>query len=895
MTNKSPNPALIRTKLYRPPLPADWVPRPQLLERLHQERQRPLTLISAPAGFGKSTLLSAWLEHCGWRSAWLSLDKGDNDLGTFLSYIVAAIKSLFPEFGTDTQALLNTVSVPPLPVIVGGLSNDLDELNEPIILALDDYHVIHNPAIHDLLTALLKHPPRALHLMLASRHDPPLPINVLRARAAVFEIRSQDLRFSLEETLAFLRQTLDPQIDAAQATLLKQKTEGWVAGLRLAALSSWHTDSEAKLTRLDPNDVYVMEYFANEVLAQQPAALQEFLIKTSILDRLQGALCEAVTQQSDLAAPGRTYLDWLEELNLFVVPLDDQREWFRYHQLFQQLLQHQLERRYSRDEINALHRRASQWFVTHELLEEAVQHAVLADDTATAAQIIAQQRHMLMNQDEWRHLEVLLRALPQHDIEARPELFLAKAWCAYNHYSLLQMPTLIDQAETLIAQLALEPALIRELQGEVEFFRGYQCFWTNDVPGTLLHMPRVLDQIPVEWWHARVLARLFLAAAYHMLGDSSNATATLTAGLDEAQGNGPYRMRTLLATCFIDWLAGNLQRVLDTASQILALGQHQYSQTINWAHYFRGVVHYHRNNLEQAEQELSVVVLDRYQAHMQCLVQSAIALTFTYQAQQRPFAAGTTADLLPNFLYETENTILLPTFHAFRADLALRQERLAEASQWAAQTQPAAQGSMPYSFVQYLVLPKVLLALNTPASREAAAEQLVQLRNLAESHHLVHVLIEVLAMQAVLFETQCDHLAALRVLERAIGLAQPGGFIRLFVDLGSTMQILLRQLHSQGVAPHFIAQILAAFAAPQPIGSAPAPQSLELAYPLTNREFEVLALLAQRLSNKEIAARLFITSHTAKLHTLHIYQKLQVNTRHDAVAKAQSLGLLSNH
>lgn len=896
MTIESLTPALIRTKLYRPPLPPDWVPRLQLLDRLQQQRQRPLTLVCAPAGFGKSTLLSAWLERSDWRSAWLSLDDGDSDLRTFLSHIVAAVRTLFPEFGHDTQALLHAVKLPPVPALASSFSNELDEIDEPFLLMLDDYHVIHDSAIHELVTKLLRHPPHALHLALAARHDPPLPINSLRAHAAVSEIRSQDLRFSLEETLVFLRQALNPQIDEAQAALLKEKTEGWIAGLRLAALSAWRKDSEVKLAALNSNDAYLLDYFASEVLAQQPAALQEFLVKTSILDRLQGSLCEAVARQSDLAAPGKTYLAWLEELNLFIVPLDDRREWFRYHQLFRQLLRHQLERLYPPSDIAELHRRASRWLAAHDLLEEAVQHALLAADAAVAAQIVAQQRHVLMNQDDWRRLEILLQILPPEVVETQTELLLTRAWCAYNRYTLLQMPALIDQTETLIAEQSTELPAARSWRGELAFFRSYQAYWANDLPGILSYARQALEDLPLEWWHARIMARLFLASAYHMLGDPASAAAAFSASLAEAQTNGPYLMRSFLITDFVHWYAGDLQAVADAADRVLALGEHHlYAQTVNWARYFKGIVHYHRNQLAEAEQDLSAVVLDRYQAHMQCLVHSAIALAFTYQAQQQPAQALAVAEMLPTFLYEMGNTILLPLVHAFQADLALRQGRLAAASQWVAQAQPAALSLMPHFFAQHLVLPRVLLAQDTSASWQAAVDRLAQLRQFAESLHHTHVLIEVLAVQAVLFEAQGDRSAALASLERAIALAQPGGFIRPFVELGPAMRPLLRQLQDQGVAPHYIAQILVAFATPQPSEPATLPEPPELIEPLTRRELEVLAMLEQRLSTKEIAARLFISPGTAKLHTLHIYQKLQVNARRAAVAKAQSLGLLINH
>jgi LuxR family maltose regulon positive regulatory protein len=278
MTTETLVPALIRTKLHRPPLPTDWVPRPQLLSRLDQQRERPITLVSAPAGFGKTTLLSAWLERCAWRSAWLSLDDDDDQLATFLACTIAALQTLFPEFGAATGALLSAVPLPPVPVLVRCLINELDELDEPFVLVLDDYHVIHTAAIHDLWAKLLSHPPRALHLVLAVRHDPPLPIDTLRARAAIGEIRSQDLRFSVEETQAFLQRALEIPIDETQAALLQAKIEGWAAGLRLVALSSWPQTGAAKLTRFSSSDMPLMDYLAGEVLARQPAVLQEVLL-----------------------------------------------------------------------------------------------------------------------------------------------------------------------------------------------------------------------------------------------------------------------------------------------------------------------------------------------------------------------------------------------------------------------------------------------------------------------------------------------------------------------------------------------------------------------------------------------------------------------------------------
>jgi LuxR family maltose regulon positive regulatory protein len=379
---------LIRTKLYRPRITADLVPRPRLLEHLEERRGRPLTLVVAPAGFGKTTLVSSWLEACECPSAWLTLDENDNDLGLFLSYLLAAIQSIFPDACHDTQAMLKAATLPPIPVIAGTLINELDQLQDPSILVLDDYYLIQNMAIHDLLSEVLRYPPPALHLVLASRGDPLLPLTTLRARSQITEIRAPELRFTKSETAAFLEQQLGTPADDRAVNALMEQLEGWVTGLRLLALSLRHRGT-ANLTpdHLRGSVTYVTDYLMAEVLDGQPRVIRDCLLRTSILDRFCAPLVEAVSCGKDdrrglgkIQAPdgfegsvaaktngqdldGGAFLEWLETDNLFVTRLDDQHEWYRYHPLFRELLRDQLKKSLDAGGVAALHQRASTWYV----------------------------------------------------------------------------------------------------------------------------------------------------------------------------------------------------------------------------------------------------------------------------------------------------------------------------------------------------------------------------------------------------------------------------------------------------------------------------------------------------------------------------------------------------
>jgi len=376
MANKTNEVFLINTKLYRPQIPENLVARPKLLEHLHSRRQRRLTLVSAPAGYGKTTLVSSWLEEGDWPCAWLSLDEYDDDRVTFLSYFIAAIQTICPDVGQETQALLKAPSLPPSPMLARSLIAELDQIDLPFVFVLDDYHFIHQTAIHELLTELLRHPPQSLHLVITTRSEPPLALSKLRARGQMTEIRLEELSFTQVETAALLQTTLGRRVSDTTAASLTEKTEGWITGLRLAILSLRHQDDlDGLLSKLPDHPHYVTEYLIGEVLSSLPSPMKQYVLSSAILDRFCAPVCETILGleqgSGEVSVAGYYFIEWVVKANLFTVSLDGEGIWYRYHHLFQQFLQQQLKRRYSPDDIAALHRRASRWYAENGFIDEA--------------------------------------------------------------------------------------------------------------------------------------------------------------------------------------------------------------------------------------------------------------------------------------------------------------------------------------------------------------------------------------------------------------------------------------------------------------------------------------------------------------------------------------------
>ncbi len=828
--------------------------RPRLVDQLNPPNS--LTFILAPAGYGKTTLLSTWLETCHMPTAWLSLDDRDDDLAVFATGLAEALQSVLPAVVDNTLTALNGMTLPPPEVLARTLLNDLVLIQQDFILVLDDYHVILNQAIHDLVLELVSHPPQPLHLVISSRYDPPFPLSSLRARGYVTELRGGDLRFTPEEAGQFLTETMALTLDEQTISVLAAKTEGWPAGLRLAALS---LRQQQPLALLAPDslghNLYILDYLVAEVLSQLPISVQEFLIKCSILDQLCRPLCEAVTGMVDLTFGDQPILEWLERADYFLAAVDDQRQWYRCHHLFRQLLRDRLKQRYGPAEIAALQLRASAWFADNGYLDEALHLAQAGNDLAAAVRIIAQHRQDLMNRSQWQRLDRWLHLFPREVIDEQPHLLLLEVWLKFTRQQLGEAAALLDRVEALLP--GLSPEIGVPLQGEVKSWRSGLLYWSGDFAHSMTTAQQALEEVPPQCRYLRGYTHLFLSGDYVASGDLTRAFATLYAPGEPDQGR-EYQQFLIGLACFIHWITADLAGLGQAARQVLADDiPADRAAIVAWPQFYLGVYYYQRNELADAEKYLQPLVSQPYLAQANCFLNSAVLLARIRQRQGHPEEAQKIAQFMTSFALETNSEVVLLGARTFQAELAWQQGRLAEAGQWAAplavQSGTFRRVTLTFPFVPPLVLARILVAQDTPASRQLARELLTQMDDYYGSIHFTAIRISVLALLAMLHSAEGDEQQALAALSHSIALAEPGGFIRLFVDLGTALKPLLKKLVQRGMSPRYPADLLAAFeaedarpAAGQPprteSGSTPPGSAL-----LTNREQEVLELIGQTL------------------------------------------------
>ena len=901
---------LIRTKLHRPPVDTLHLHRLHLLARLNKRLHRPLTLISAPAGYGKSTLVSCWLEASKLRSAWLSIDEADNDLHLFLAYFLAAVHTVFPGFGQKFQTLLKNQELPPLPILAGHLINELDTIDEDFILALDDYHVVQNVAIHELLEEILKHPPHAMHLVLASRIDPPLPLTSLRAKGQMTEIRVKDLRFSRKETAEFLQQMLERSIEERAISIFFEKTEGWITGLRLAALSLRHTDDVARVAAGLPDaNRYVLDYFVEEILSQQSSTIQDYLLATSILNRFCAPLCDAVCM-SDRALgaceiSGQQFIQVLIKTNLFVIPMDDEHRWFRYHHLFQNLLDRRLKHRFKQEDIKVLHTKASIWFDENGYFEEAIQHALAGGEVARAADIVGHARHDLMNRDQWHRLERWLKLFAHEAAQHYPHLILVRCWLdLYHWYRLDSLVNDLDQADRQIETASLNEHEAGPLKAEVAAMRSNLAYWTLNPTQGVVQAKQVLRDSLDGYECVLSTAISGYGALYQMLGEVKQAERVLWDHMDDGRFNSQSSLaRLMFAMCIVYWPEADTRKLLHAATDLRDISlRYDQSWSLSFAHYFIGLYYYERNELTDAAAQFEIVVKDPYRFPIQNITHCAFLLSLSHQALGAPDKAREIADAIAKLTFERGNRMFIDLAGAFQADLDLRQGRIAQADRWARAFVPPAPHGLQRFFNAELTFIRIMLTRNTPRSLESAAEQLDSMNKLLVQIHHRRLLIDVMGMQALLADAMGQESTAFEKLSEALILAEPGVFIRPFLDLGHKMGALLKRLANQSPDLKYTKRILAAFRnevteTGQKLSDEQSShrlfsQNQTLLEPLTDREMEILLILSKRLSNHEIAERLFISVETVKRHLSNIYQKLDVKTRKQALVKAKSMELL---
>ena len=871
-----------------------------------------LTLVSAPAGFGKTTLLAQWLTESSTPAAWLSLESEDNEPERFLSYLIATLQTLDSGIGTTALSLLHTPQPAPPETLLAMLTNDLASTDVgDFALVLDDYHVITAQPLHQSMAFLLEHLPSHVHLILATRADPPLPLARLRARGQLTELRAAELRFATEEASAFLRAVTGLDLSTEAIATLESRTEGWIAGLQFAALSlRGRTDISGFLTSFTGSHRFVLDYLSEEVLAQQDTSVQTFLLHTSVLDRLSGPLCEAVTGQGG----GQAMLEALERANLFVVSLDDERGWYRYHHLFAEVLHsHLLQAEPAL--VPELHRRASTWFDQHGLAVEAVQHALAAPDVERVAHLIEQSALSLALRGQVHMVLSWLNALPEAVVRTHARLCLYHALMLMFTNQMEAVEVRLHDAEACV-QADLPAEQVRVILGWVAGIRANLALFSGDYARCVALALQTLDLVPETEVMMRVSARVGPAHAFLVSGDVTQASEDLVAAAlapVRAIGDLFALLTSITLLARLQVLQGRLRQAATTYEQVVHVvpGQEMLHVLVGSAGYYFGMGDLLRewNELDEASRHLSQgmeLVRGTLTVDAHVVTQGYTALARLQMARRDASLALATLDAFTQ-LASLRHFVPHLVAHglAVRAQVELAQDHLAAAIRWADASGLSTEDDLSYLHErEYLTLARVRIAQgrNDPAGHansgtspflRDALHLLERLLEDAEARARRGSALEILLLRALAFAAQAHRKEALASLERALLLSEPEGYIRLFLDEGEPMLALLRQAHARGIAAGYVATLLSAF------GELGATASLlrtsradSLVEPLSERELAVLRLLVAGLSNAAMAQELVITVGTVKRHVNSIYTKLGVTSRTQAVARAHALQLL---
>jgi LuxR family maltose regulon positive regulatory protein len=877
---------ILATKLYIPRLRPNVVSRPRLLERLNEGLHRNLTLISAPAGFGKTTLVSQWLAGCERPAAWLSLDEGDNDPTGFLTYLVAAVQTIAATLGEGVLSVLHSPQPPPPEAMLTALLNDITTIKDQFVLVLDDYHVIGAKPVDHTLTYLVEHLPPHMHLVIATREDPPLPLARLRARDQLTEVRATDLRFTPSEAAAFLNQVMGLGLSAEDIVALERRTEGWIAGLQFAALSlQGHEDAAGFIRSFTGSHHFVLDYLLEEVLGQQPERIQNFLLRTSILDRLCGPLCDAVVL--DPAASGQATLEYLEHANLFLVPLDNERRWYRYHQLFVDLLRIRLHQSIAsspgdaQSQVNELHIRTSVWYEDHGLELEAFHHAAAANDVERAERLIEGKGMPLHFRGAVAPILNWLESLPTTVLDARPSLWTAFASTLLATGQNTRVEQTIQAAEAAL-QGAEPDDDTRDLIGRIAAIRATLAANQYQVETIIAQSRRALEYLHPNNLAFRTSTAWKLGFAYHLQGDRAAARRAITdvISIGQASGNTMYTLLATIGLGVLQEVDNQLHLAAATYQRVLQLLGDQPLPLAFEAHLGLARICYEWNDLDAAQQHAQQSIpLARQLVNMDRSVATDVFLARLKLAQGDVAGAAALLAEADRSVRQQNFVHRMPEVAATQVLLLLRQGNLAAAAQLAqAHELPLSQA-------------RVHLAQGDPSAALAVLESW---RRQVEAKGWEDERLKVMVLQAVALEAYGEQDQAVHLLLDVLALAEPSGFIRLFVDEGLPMAHLLSAAAAQERMPDSIGKVLAVFKAEEHKreDTSSRPPAQLLLEPLSHRELEVLHLMAQGLSNQEMSERLFLALDTVKGHNRKIFGKLQVQRRTEAVARARELGLL---
>lgn len=858
---------LLATKTFVPRRRPQLVPRPRLRERLDQLDRYRLVLLCAPAGFGKTTLIADWIAGCGRPVAWLSLDEADADPSRFLAYLVAAVQTVVPQAGGGILAMLGAPQPPAPDAAMTSLVNDLAAASTPFILVLDDLHAVDSRAVDASIAFLVEHMPVSAHLVIATREDPDLPLARLRARDQLTEMRAADLRFTPSEAADFLNRAMGMDLSPGDVGALEARTEGWIAGLHLAAISIQGRDDVGAFIRsFTGSNAFVMDFLIEEVLRRQPEAMQAFLVRTSILDRLSGPLCDAVL--SAPAGSGQETLEYLERANLFLTPLDSERGWYRYHRLFADLLRQQLSRRMAQDG-SELHARASRWYEANGMELEAFRHAVAANDVPRAELLAEGNGRPLYFRGAMAPVLQWLESLAPAAMDARPSL-----WVAFAYALMMSGRPGGVEAKLRAAEAALKVP-DQELQGRIAVLRAMVAAAGNGAGTVRAQVQRGTECLRPDDHAFRTFGELARGYASMLEGDTAAAVRTFeeVMSMGQASGNSTLTVAGASSLGQVQESELKLHSAAATYRHILSIvgdPSHVYNYE---AHLGLGRIHYEWNELDAALQQAEQSAQLAPQIECMCPATSLLLLARIELALFDDSEATALLEKAAEAARMRGAPGAMAEVAAEKVTLLLHQGNVAEAAR------------LTQEFDLPMSRARVHLAQGNPAAALAVLDQ-----RRAEVGCTGPERLQLTVLQALAVSARGDKDKAVQLLGNALTLAEPGGFIRVFVDQGAPMAALLCETLAQGIKTARVERLLEAIQEASTRSSTSSPRPFTEA--LSQREVEILRLIAQGLTNQEIAERLFLAVSTVKGHNQSIFGKLQVQRRTEAIARARELGLV---
>ncbi|NQT59542.1 MAG: LuxR family transcriptional regulator [Bacteroidetes bacterium] len=864
---------ILTTKLFIPTLRTGTILRPRLIEKLNKGLLCKLTLISASAGFGKTTLVSEWVSHSRQKVLWLSLDEEHKDPMRFLAYIVTALQSIKENIGIELLIELQSPQSPYLDYILPHILNEITAIIEDFILVLDDYHILDNEEIDKILTFFLKHMPSQMHLVIATREDPHLPMARLRGIGQLTEIRASDLRFSVTETTAFLNEMMHLSLSASDITALETRTEGWIAGLQLAAISmQGHNDSSKFIESFTGNHHFILDYMIEEVLNQQEESIQSFLIRTAILDRMCGPLCEHVL--NDPALSGRETLKNLEQLNMFIIPLDNDRHWYRYHHLFGELLKLRLKQ--SAYDTEELHIRASQWYEDNELYIEAFQHSTAAGDINRTIRLLEGKNIPRTSRRTVSMILNWLHSLPEDVLDQYPILWITYASVLLGMGQISGVESKLNIAEAALNRTESNEAT-RDLIGRIATMRAILAVTRYDSELIYTQSLKALEYLHKNNFSSRITSTWTLGQAYQQMGRIEEAKKTYRDAIKLGMSSGNYLFAIMSESGIgdIEEADNKLHSAAEIYGHVIEQVGKQPLPVMCDVYLGLARIHYEWNNLEKARQlaETSLKLAKKFENVIDRFILVELFLVRLNIVEKKMEDASV-------LLHDTVKTVQQDNFKHRKSIVAETQILLKiKQGDFKAAEQLAAEFDLKASKV------RILLASGDVSS---ALNVLKPLNLQIDKKKRDKESLKIKILQALALFENGESGMAVQIMGKILPTTEPEGFIRIFVDEGLPMFRLLAEAAKKGITPDYITQIQAEY------------NSVEhkkikqpLIEPLSQRELEVLNLLSQGLSNKDICNKLFLALDTVKGHNRRIYAKLDVKTRTMAISKARDLNILS--